>query len=126
MSAHSLDCDLGNTLLEKKNAPMHTNEINTISGRMIRNRDMPADFIAVNSNFSPKFPNVIKEASSMARGNAIGTNVVMAYRKNSPRTDHAIPLPTSSVTCFHKNCINKMKIQIRNVIKNSVKKRLKI
>ncbi len=49
-----------------------------MSGRMIRKSDIPADFIAVSSKFSPKFPNVINEASSIARGNAKGTNEATA------------------------------------------------
>ena len=33
------------------------------------------------------------------------------------------PLPTKSFTCIHRNCISRMKMQMRNVITNSVKKR---
>ena len=88
--------------------------------------DMPADFIAVSSKFSPKLPKVINEANRMANGKAMGTNVKMAYKKNSAKTDHDTPLPTSSEMCFQRNCINKIKIQIRKVIKNSEMKRLKI
>ena len=95
-----------------------------IKGRIILKREIPAAFMAVSSKFSPRLPKVINEASSMARGNAIDTSESMAYMKNSLKTDQPIPFPTNSVTCFHKNCINKIKMQMRNVIKNSVIKRL--
>ena len=95
-----------------------------IKGRMIRKRETPAAFIAVSSKFSPKFPKVISEANKMAKGKAIGIKEKVAYTKNSARTDIPMPFPTSSAMCFHKNCSNKMRIQIRKVIKNSVKKRL--
>ena len=91
---------------------------------MILNSDIPAAFMAVSSKFSPRFPKVIKDARSIAKGNAMGMRESMAYIKNSLKTDQPTPLPTNSVTCFHKNCINKMKMQMRKVIKNSVIKRL--
>ena len=95
-----------------------------IKGRIILKSETPAAFMAVSSKFSPRFPKVINEASSMANGNAMETSDRMAYMKNSLKTDHPIPFPTNSVTCFHKNCINKIKMQMRNVIKNRVIKRL--
>jgi hypothetical protein len=94
--------------------------------RIILNKDTPAAFMAVSSKFSPKLPNVISEANSMANGKAMGTREKTAYMKNSLNTDKLIPLPTRSVICFHKNCIKSMKMQMRNVIKNNVKKRLNI
>jgi hypothetical protein len=48
-------------------------EMKTISGAITLKRDMPDAFIAVNSNFSPKFPKVIRDASKIANGNDIGT-----------------------------------------------------
>ena len=96
-----------------------------MSGRIIRNSDIPAAFMAVSSKFSPRLPNVISEANSMANGKAIGTSERIEYQKNSANIDQPIPFPTNSATCFHKNCINKMKMQMRKVIKKSVKKRLK-
>jgi hypothetical protein len=86
---------------------------------------MPAAFIAVSSKFSPKFPKVISEANKIAKGKAIGTSEKIAYKKNSANTDQPIPFPTNSATCFHKNCINRMKMQMRKVIKKSVKNCLK-
>ena len=78
MSAHSFICDLGSTLFEKKNAPTQTNAMAIVSGRMIRNSDMPAAFMAVSSNFSPRLPNEISDANSIASGNANGTTLATA------------------------------------------------
>ncbi len=57
---------------------MEINTISTINGRIMRNSDMPAAFIAVSSSFSPRLPKVISEASSTASGSAIGTIVSAA------------------------------------------------
>ena len=45
------------------------------NGRMMRNKEMPDAFIANSSNLSPRLPNVIKDASKMAKGKAIGNMV---------------------------------------------------
>ncbi|MPN51812.1 hypothetical protein SDC9_199461 [bioreactor metagenome] len=45
---------------------------------MILNNDIPADFMAVSSKFSPRFPKVISDASKIAKGNARGTKVKIA------------------------------------------------
>jgi hypothetical protein len=92
---------------------------------MIRKSDMPAAFIAVSSKFSPKLPKVMSEANKIANGNAMGMSVKVAYRKNSNSTEILTPFPTNSVICFHKNCINKMRMQIRKVIKKREKNRRK-
>jgi hypothetical protein len=42
-------------------------------GCMIRKRLIPAAFIAVSSNFSPRLPKVISDARRMAKGKASGT-----------------------------------------------------
>ena len=66
---------MGNTLFWKKNAPTAIRPISTISGAMMRKRDMPAAFMAVSSSFSPRLPNTISDASSTASGRAVGTMV---------------------------------------------------
>ena len=73
ISAHSLTCDTGSTLFEKKNAPTETKAMATANGRMIRKRLIPAAFMAVSSNFSPRLPKLINDANNMANGNANGT-----------------------------------------------------
>ena len=55
------------------------NTISTISGRMMRKSDMPEALRAVSSNFSPRLPNVISDASSTAKGSAVGTIVSAGY-----------------------------------------------
>ena len=63
-------------LFEKKNAPTLIRIINTISGNMILCNEIPDDFKAVSSKFSPIFPNVIRAASNMANGRAIGMKLI--------------------------------------------------
>lgn len=43
-----------------------------VKGRMILNKDIPEDFIAVNSLFSAKFPIVMMEDNNIAKGKARG------------------------------------------------------
>ncbi len=57
---------------------MATSTMKIVSGFMMRNSDMPEAFMAVSSNFSPRFPNTISEASSTASGSAMGTMVSAA------------------------------------------------
>jgi hypothetical protein len=45
---------------------------------MIRKSDIPAAFIAVNSDFSAKLPNEMIELSSIASGKAKGTTDAVA------------------------------------------------
>ena len=66
-------CDLGRILLLKKNAPTLSIITKNANGRMMRNSDIPAAFIAVNSNFSARFPNEMSELSKIAKGKAKGT-----------------------------------------------------
>ena len=47
-------------------------------GRKIRNRDIPAAFIAVSSLFSAKLPKAIRELSKIAKGSARGTTEAIA------------------------------------------------
>ncbi len=49
-----------------------------MSGAMVRSSDMPAAFMAVSSNVSPRLPKIMSDASSMASGSAIGTMVSAA------------------------------------------------
>jgi len=45
---------------------------------MIWSKEIPAAFIANNSNRSPKLPKVINDANKIANGKAIGTIVTAA------------------------------------------------
>ena len=53
---------------------------------MILSNGIPAAFIASSSSFSPKLPNVMSEASSMANGSACDTSVIELSMKNWART----------------------------------------
>ena len=112
---------MGSTLFEKKKAAIQINDIKTMSPRIILKSETPADFIAVSSKFSPRFPKTINAASKMASGNAIGTIVKEAYQKNSPITSHDTPFPIKSCKCFHINCIKRISITIKKVIKKYVR-----
>ena len=79
---------------------------------------MPADLIATNSKLSPRLPNVIKEESNTANGNANGTKVALRYQINSRIRFVLRPLLTKSSIYNQKNCI----INTSNVIKNVAKK----
>ena len=47
-------------------------------GIITRSRLMPEAFMAVSSNFSPKLPNVISDASRIANGSDMGTMLTAA------------------------------------------------
>ena len=76
---------------------------------------MPADFMAVSSELSPKFPKVMREERRMASGNACGTRNSPIYQKNCANTSTESPFPMSLSTCCHKNCIIKTNWQMKNV-----------
>ncbi|OQC44775.1 MAG: hypothetical protein BWX59_01693 [Bacteroidetes bacterium ADurb.Bin028] len=92
--------------------------VTNISGTIILGSDIPADFMARSSLFSPRFPKVISEASSVANGRAIGTRPAEAYISNSTITSHSSPLPTKSSMYFHRNCIRSMNMAMKKVITN--------
>ena len=66
----------GITLLLKTNATPAIMVMKMNSGSIKRINDMPEDFIATSSKFSPISPKVIMEASNMLSGRASGTRVV--------------------------------------------------
>ena len=85
--------------------------------RIIRNKDIPADFMAISSKFSPRLPKFMSAAKSMANGNAMGTVCSVVYQKNSASTFHSTPFPISSARCFQVNCIMRIRIQMKKVMK---------
>jgi len=104
-------------LLEKKNAENVIIATTMISGLMILLRETPDVFMASSSRFSPMFPNVISEASKIARGRANGTMLALEYRRNSPSIFNSSPFPTRSSIYFQRNCISSMKITRKKVRK---------
>lgn len=81
--------------------------------------EIPAALIAVNSELSPIFPKEINEDSKMAKGRAWGTNIKPIYQKNCAITSMESPLPISSSTYLHRNCIISTNWQMKKAPTNS-------
>ena len=90
----------------------------TVSGRMILYNESPLDFKAVNSLFSAKFPNVIMDDRSIAKGSASGIKLADIYRRSSRIIPVPSPLPIKSSRYFQKNCITSINIEIASVTTN--------
>ncbi len=95
-------------------------------GRINLNKEMPEDFMATSSKFSPSLPKVIIEDSKMAIGNASVTNVALAYTINLVSVKTSRPLPTRSSMYFQRICIISTKRVIKNVTINGPIKALRI
>ena len=108
----------GITLLLKRKARKPMNMMNISSGLIKRRNEMPEDFIATSSKFSPMLPNVIIDARRMLNGKASGTRVVDIYTSNWMIVQMFIPLPMSSSIYSQKNCITKTKRDIKKVTIN--------
>jgi hypothetical protein len=63
--------------LANKKARKHKKSETMKRGRMNRNKEIPADFMATSSKLSPRFPNVINDESKTANGNAKGTSAAV-------------------------------------------------
>jgi hypothetical protein len=92
--------------------------VNIMIGRINLNREIPEDFIATNSNLSPRFPNVIMEEINIAIGMANINIEALAYHKNLQIVIKSRPLPTKSSIYFHRVCIINTKKATKNVIMN--------
>lgn len=95
-------------------------------GRIILNSEIPAVFIAISSRRSPKLPNVIREASSIANGNAMVADESDEYKKNLAIISIGMPLPIISSIRNHINCITMINRQIKNVTVSNAINCLKI
>jgi len=80
--------------------------------------------MAVSSKFSPRLPNVMSEANKMAKGKAKGTKVKIAYKRTPQAHPDLYLYQLIQQNVSTKTAYNKMKMQMKNVIKNSVKKLL--
>lgn len=96
------------------------NEIITIKPRNDFTSEIPEALMAVNSELSPKLPNVINDDNNIANGKACGTNINPKYPKNSAKTSIDKPFPTSLSTYFHKDCIISTTILMTNVPAKSI------
>ena len=81
--------------MTKKVPMLMKNEAMRIGSITLRT-DTPAAFRAMSSLFSPIFPMVIIEASSVASGSASGSTVQLPQKRNSATMPRLRPLPTSS------------------------------
>lgn len=68
-------------------------------------REIPAALMATSSNFSPKFPNVMIEEKSNAKGNAMGTQNNATKPTNFKTVTKSKPFPTKSSIYNQKNCM---------------------
>ena len=87
----------------------------TISERNACMSDIPAALMAVSSELSPRFPNVMSDDRSMASGSACGTSISPMCQKNSASTSIDSPLPMSSSMYRHRNCIISTNWQMKKV-----------
>ena len=78
-------------------------------------KEIPAALMAVNSELSPKLPNVMSDDRRMARGNAWGTSMSPMYQKNCAMTSMVSPFPIRSSMYLHKNCIINTNWQMKKV-----------
>ena len=99
-------------------APTDTHNTKIANGRITLCNEIPADLKETNSKCSPKFPNVIRDASNTERGNANGTTLAEENNNNSAITYHSIPLPSISSTYNQINCINSTNTEIKKVSTN--------
>ena len=86
-------------------------------GRMKRINGMPADLMAINSKLSPKFPNVIIEEKSNAKGIAVVSMLMDTRPTNFKIMKVSNPFPTKSSMYSQKNCMVSTNIEIVNAAK---------
>lgn len=97
-----------------------------VNGFNIRIKDRPLAFSAVSSLFSDRFPRVIIDERSIARGRARGIKLAETKNNSSRITRIEIPFPIKSSIYIQKNCIIKINIDIANVTINGPKKDFKL
>ena len=91
----------------------------TISERMACISEMPAALIAVSSELSPRLPKEISDDNNIAKGKACGISISPIYQKNCAKMSIDKPLPMSSSTYRHKNCIISTNWQMTKAAINS-------
>jgi hypothetical protein len=64
----------------------------------------------------------MREERRMESGKAIGTKLAATYINSWTKTPNSIPFPTKSSMYFHKNCMSRTKMEMKNVaIKGDIK-----
>ena len=81
----------------------------------MRSNGMPADFMLSSSKCSPRLPNEMRLDKRTAKGIDLGMTVRLLYQKNFPRRSIVRPLPMRLFIHIHRNCITKMKRQMKKV-----------
>lgn len=66
------------------------------AGKSTREIGIPADLMAVSSEYSPKLPKHIRDANSTESGRDIGTVMKEKYKKSFPNTSKPKSFPTKS------------------------------
>lgn len=125
LSADNFNCVTGIILFANKKAIPQTKKVNTNKGRMNRVKEIPAALMATNSNFSPRFPKVMIDEKSNAKGKAIGTQNKATNPTNFKTVMRSSPLPTKSSIYNQKNCMVKTNKEIaKAAIKGPIKDRI--
>jgi hypothetical protein len=71
--------------------------------------------MATNSKLSERFPKVIRPATMIVRGMAMGTKSAKEKNISLANKSGAMPLPTSSSINFQRNCIKNRNIDKKKV-----------
>ena len=119
-------CVTGTMLFANKKAMPVNNKAKRNRGRIKRIKGIPAALIATNSKLSPKFPNVMMEEKSNAKGSAVvkiltDTSPISCNMINKPR-----PFPTKSSMYNQKNCMVSTKVVISSAAKKGPIKAFRI
>ncbi len=92
----SFICVTGIILLENKKAIPAKKMVNKNSGRIKRISGIPAALMAISSKLSPKFPKVMIEEKSKAKGRAVVKVLTETRPTNCKIVRRSKPLPTKS------------------------------
>ena len=119
-------CVTGMMLLANRNAMPAKKMVKINRGRMKRTSGIPAALMAMSSKLSPKFPKVIMEENSNARGKAVVMVLTETKPINSKMVKRSKPFPTKSSMYSQKNCMVSTKVEIVSAAKKGPIKALRI
>ena len=122
----SFICVTGIILLENKKAIPAKKMVNKNSGRIKRISGIPAALMAMSSKLSPKFPKVMIEEKSKAKGRAVVKVLTETRPTNCKIVRRSKPLPTKSSMYNQKNCMVSTKVEIVSAAKKGPMKPLRI
>ena len=122
----SFICVTGIILLENKKAIPAKKIVKINSGRIKRISGIPAALMAMSSKLSPKFPKVMIEEKSKAKGSAVVNVLTETNPTNSKIVNRSSPLPTKSSMYNQKNCMVSTKVEMVSAAKKGPMKALRI